>query len=134
MRSSEAQLLFISIHSGILWVIFRIVEWMNQSEMLEQSYHLGDDNCQDFARLLWTQLSSDVPYPNPGKHGEKIMQMKELNSSNANGSAQGKSKSFLVMMHEYDVRFKHNHGLHFVHRSFDVTVLFEIENKRDFIE
>ena len=51
--------------------MFSILQWINGSgnngeSELNEVYHIGDSNCQDFARNIWHQLSEE-PYPNPGK-------------------------------------------------------------------
>ena len=64
--------------------LFRIIDWIDRSGMMTRNYHLGDDNCQHFAQLLWSQLSTKA-YPNRGKFGEDIMQMTALNDPHVNG-------------------------------------------------
>jgi len=57
--------------------VHKAIRYLDHFEFLEKHYHLGDDNCQDFARLMWGQLSSK-PYPNAGQLGEEIPTMDEL--------------------------------------------------------
>ena len=55
----------------------KIMRYLLHFDFLEKNYHLGDDNCQDFARLIWAQLSN-VLYPHAGHLGMGIPTMDDL--------------------------------------------------------
>ena len=46
--------------------ILNIMRWIIDME-IDDPYHLGDSNCQHFARRAWGQLSQQ-PYPYPAKY------------------------------------------------------------------
>ena len=50
---------------------------MDRSGVLERPYHVGNENCQHFAVLLWRQLSQK-PYPSPGQEGEVVKGMEDV--------------------------------------------------------
>ena len=47
--------------------VFDILKWLEESGELKEKYKLAGSNCQDFARNVWHQVSTEL-YPNPSKY------------------------------------------------------------------
>ena len=44
-----------------------VIKWILEDKQLEESYHLTESSCQDFARNVCLRALS-LPYPNPAKY------------------------------------------------------------------
>ena len=56
----------------------------NTCPLLPIHLNPGNNNCQDFFQLLWSQISSS-PIPGPGAFGEEVPQLKDATQENTPG-------------------------------------------------
>ena len=74
-EDTDALVTIVTDKEPLSFDLLDVIEWIHDQNLLEETYHVSDANCQHFVGLLWSQLSSR-PYPYPRQFNQPIEPMR----------------------------------------------------------